>query len=143
MFINLAKLESDGTSNWCANANVYCFAEHDDIGIFAEQVVAMRQWMKTHGQQQKPLIITEYSQLYPYIPEGGGCFLMDEYGNCFTELRVTQFLQETVDFLENSKDSNLVFLQVLHFSLLHLKLENPNPRVGILAISALLVNGVP
>lgn len=105
--INLAKLESDGTSNLCSNNDVYCFAEHDDLDIFAEQVVAMRQWMKTHGQQQKPLIISEYSQLYPYIPEGAGCFLMDELGNCFTEARVTQFMQGTIDYLDNKKDAAL------------------------------------
>ncbi|PIE81485.1 MAG: hypothetical protein CSA11_03870 [Chloroflexi bacterium] len=105
--INLGKLESDGTSNLCADDGVYCFAEHDDIGIFAGQVVAMRQWMKGHGQQQKPLIITEYSQLYPYIDDGSTCFLTDEFGNCFTESRVTQFMQETVNLLENSKDPNL------------------------------------
>jgi hypothetical protein len=105
--INLAKLESGGMPSQCANNDVYCFAEHDDLDIFAQQVVAMRQWMKAHGQQQKPLIITEYSQLYPYIPEGNGCFLMDEWGNCFTKTRVTQFMQGTLAYLENSKDPAL------------------------------------
>jgi len=105
--INLAKLESAGDVNQCSNNDVYCFAEHDSLDIFAQQVIAMRQWMKKHGQQQKPLIITEYSQLYPYIPEGNGCFLMDELGNCFTEARVTQFLQESVTYLDTTKDATL------------------------------------
>ncbi|MCZ7673001.1 MAG: hypothetical protein M5U34_40715 [Chloroflexi bacterium] len=56
---------------------------------------------------RRPLIITEYSQLYPYIPEGNGCFLMDELGNCFTEARVTQFLQESVTYLDTTKDATL------------------------------------
>jgi hypothetical protein len=105
--INLAKLESDGTPNLCGSNDVYCFSEHDDMNIFAEQVVAMRQWMKAHGQQQKPLILSEYSQLYPYIPENGGCFLMDESGNCFTETRVTTFMNATLAYFENTKDANL------------------------------------
>ena len=61
----LAIRESGDDKNRCANSDVYCWAEHDDLTVFAQQVVAMRTWMKQHGQQNKPLILTEYSLLLP------------------------------------------------------------------------------
>jgi hypothetical protein len=91
---------------------VYCRAEHDDIEIFKEQILRMRTWMKTHGQQNKPLILSEYSLLYPFVDfddpvNPTECFLMDEYGKCFTEPRVTAYLHKTVNYLEQTKDPNL------------------------------------
>ncbi len=96
----------------CPKEDVYCRAEHDDLDIFADQVLAMRTWMKEHGQQDKPLIISEFSQLYPFVDYDDPvnpteCFLMDELGQCFTPQRVSNFLQGTVDYLENAKDPNL------------------------------------
>ncbi len=104
---NLAIWESDGTTNQCYREDVYCYAEHDDINIFADQVLAMRQWMKSKGQQNKPLILSEFSLLYPYIPEGGSCYLQDEYGNCFTPQRVINFMNKTLDYLETATSTNL------------------------------------
>lgn len=103
----LAIWESDGTSNQCSREDVYCYAEHDDIGIFAQQVEAMRRWMKQKGQQNKPLILSEFSLLYPYIPEGDSCYLQDEFGNCFTPERVVTFMNRSLDYLENAADPNL------------------------------------
>ncbi len=111
----LAKLESYKTNGQgqydCALDNVYCFAEHDDINIFIEQAVAMRQWMKDHGQQNKPLLLSEFSTLYPYDQEGDAdpttCFLMDENGNCFTPNRVNQYMTATFNYLETATDPNL------------------------------------
>ncbi|MFN2189868.1 MAG: CARDB domain-containing protein [Candidatus Promineifilaceae bacterium] len=92
----------------CELDEVYCFAEHDSIDLFAEQVVSMRQWMKDHGQQNKPLILSEFSILYPYIQDpGGSCFLQDEYGNCFTYERVRQYLNDSIAFLENTSDPTI------------------------------------
>ncbi len=88
----LAIRESGGNPNLCSDPLVYCYAEHDDLAIFAQQVVAMRTWMKQHGQQDKPLIISEYSILYPYDIVPGGCYVRDEYGNCFTPQRVSTFM---------------------------------------------------
>lgn len=98
---------SGGDPNKCALADVYCFAEHDDMTVFDQQVRAMRQWMKDHGQQEKPLILTEYSILYPYEDDGGSCFLQDEYGQCFTPTRVNNFMNATFNYFENTKDPNL------------------------------------
>ena len=98
----LAIRESGNNPNRCADSAVYCWAEHDDLSAFAQQVVAMRTWMKQHGEQNKPLILTEYSQLYPST-------MQDEYGNFFTPARVTSFLNRTFDYLESAADPNLGF----------------------------------
>ncbi|MDX1415165.1 MAG: hypothetical protein R3293_13290 [Candidatus Promineifilaceae bacterium] len=109
----LAKRAPDGPANIeCPKEDVYCRAEHDNMDIFAEQIVAMRTWMKSHGQQDKPLILSEFSQLYPFVDYDDPvnpteCFLMDEFGNCFTQNRVSTFLTNAMDYLENAKDPNL------------------------------------
>lgn len=103
----LGKRSSGGDPNACDDPDVYCFAEHDDLTVFGEQVTAMRQWMKDHGQQQKPLILTEFSILYPYIDEGATCFIQDEYGNCFTPDRVSNFMKASFNYLNNRKDKDL------------------------------------
>jgi hypothetical protein len=90
--------------------DVHCRAEHDSVRIFKEQVYGMRQWMKDRGQQNKPLIISEYSLLYEYtgpLPNGGCEFLQDEHQQCFHPERVTNYLRNTIAFLEDTKDPNL------------------------------------
>ena len=109
----LAKRESNGPADIeCPQEDVYCRAEHDSMKIFKEQILAMRTWMKAHGQQNKPLILSEFSQLYPFVDYDDPvnptqCFLMDEYGQCFTQERVSDYLQKTMDFLETAKNPNL------------------------------------
>ncbi len=90
--------------------DVHCRSEHDSVRIFRDQVYGMRQWMKDRGQQNKPLIISEYGLLYPYIdgqPDGSCEFLQDEHHQCFSPQRVTKYLLDTVAFLEDTKDPNL------------------------------------
>ena len=103
----LGKRSSGGNPNICSKSDVYCFAEHDDITVFAEQVTAMRLWMKDHGQQQKPLVLSEFSILYPYVDDGDSCFLQDEFGNCFTPQRIINFMDKAFDYLNSVKDPNL------------------------------------
>jgi hypothetical protein len=103
----LGKRGSGAVPDHCSDPDVYCYAEHDNISIFAEQVVAMRQWMKQHGQQQKPLMLTEFSILYPYEIDGGSCYLQDELGNCFTPNRVSAFMVNAFNYLNGARDSNL------------------------------------
>ena len=103
----LGKREALGDASKCSESGVYCFAEHDDLKVFSEQVRAMRQWMKNHGQQRKPLLLTEFSILYPYEDDGPTCFLQDEYGNCFTPDRVTQFMTAAFNYLKSEKDPEL------------------------------------
>ena len=93
----------------CASADVYCYAEHDSMAAFTEQVVAMRQWMRDHGYRHRPLLLSEYSLLFPYEDDGDTCFLQDEYGNCFTPSRVQTFMSNTFDYLSTATDPSLGF----------------------------------
>jgi hypothetical protein len=107
--INLGIRESDLTPNQCGDPydNIYCYAEHDDMDVFAEQIIRMRQWMKDHGQQDKPLIISEYSVLWPYIVDSQGCYLMDEFGKCFVPDRISKFMVESFNYLNQTKSTDL------------------------------------
>lgn len=109
---SLGMRESGGQKERCADPrdNIYCFAEHDNIDIFIDQIVKMRSWMKEHGQQNKPLIISEYSILYPFEEDPDNptrCFLQDEFGGCFTPIRVSNFMTRTFNYLENAIDPTL------------------------------------
>jgi CARDB len=106
----LAILESGNNPALCPQDDVYCYAEHDDTSIFRDQIVAMRQWMKDRGLQDKPLILSEFSILYPYDGQNP-CFLMDEYGGCFTPTRVTDYMIDTFAILEGETDVNLGYPQ--------------------------------
>ncbi len=101
-------------SSQCGDVNndVYCFADHDNTAFFKRQIRDLRIWMKEHGQQYKPLIITEYSILYPYEEDAGSCFLQDEFGKCFTPNRVSNYLRNTFDLIDGAgemKDVNFGF----------------------------------
>jgi len=88
--------------------NVYCKAEHDSIDIFIDQVTRMRTWMKNHGYQNYPLIITEYSLLYPYDATGGcNANEQDEKGSCFDPTRVNNYAQATFNYLESATSASL------------------------------------
>ena len=96
----------------CPKGDVYCRAEHDSLDIFSQQVINMRSWMKAHGQQEKPLIISEYSLLFPFVDyddpvNPSTCFLMDEFQGCFTPSRVSSYMQATFDYLETARDPEL------------------------------------
>jgi hypothetical protein len=93
----------------CPLDDVYCYAEHDSMPVFMEQVVRMRQWMHDHGYQHRPLLLSEYSLLLPYEDDGDTCFVQDEYGNCFTPSRVQAFMSNTFDYLSTATDPNLGF----------------------------------
>ena len=63
---SLAKRGPGLNSAQCDLDEIYCYAEHDDRLIFEQQVRAMRRWMFDHGQSRRPLILSEFSILYPY-----------------------------------------------------------------------------
>ncbi len=112
--VGLAMRESGGNPARCGQPGIYCFSDHDNIAVFASQVTAMRNWMKAHGQQNKPLILSEYSLLYPFEDYNDPvnpttCYLQDEYGKCFTQQRVTEFLKKSFNYLETAADPNLGF----------------------------------
>ena len=96
----------------CPKDDVYCRAEHDSIDIFREQIIRMRNWMKNHGQEDKPLILSEYSQLYPFVAyddpiNPNKYYLMDEFDQCFTPNRVSSYLQQTTAYLQSARDRDL------------------------------------
>jgi hypothetical protein len=105
----LGMLEFNGDLNRCERSDVYCLYEHDSMENFADQVIRMRTWMKDHGYRNKPLIITEYSILYAYEqrPEPEGCWVKDEFGNCFTPQRVGNFAAATFEYLKSASDPEL------------------------------------
>ncbi len=106
----LGKRASGNDTSKCADPGVFCYAEHDDPSLLEEQVVSMRQWMKDHNQQDKPLVVTEYGTLYHYkVKEDGSCGLRDEFGKCFTPERVSKFMIETFDYFTNAHDPNIGF----------------------------------
>ncbi|MBN1978908.1 MAG: hypothetical protein JW918_16030 [Anaerolineae bacterium] len=102
----------------CPDPNTICQAEHDDMGLFMEQVTMMRQWMKDHGEQDKPLIITEYGILKPYNyygtcsattcppPIGNDCFC-DENSETFHPERVADYIEATFDYLMTATDPQI------------------------------------
>lgn len=96
----------------CAREDVYCRAEHDSLTIFTEQIRAMRHWMKDNGQQNKPLILSEWSILYPFLDYDDPvnptqCFLQDELGGCFTPQRVSTYMLRTLNYMLSAQDVDL------------------------------------
>lgn len=96
------KKESGGNATLCGNPNsdVYCIADHSNKVFFADHIVAMRKWMKEHGQQNKPLLLSEYSILFP-------ADFPDENGVGFTPQRVITYQNETFSYLNSLQDPNL------------------------------------
>lgn len=80
--------------------NVYTFGDHDNMTVFDSQVRRMRQWMKDHGQQDKPLLLSELGLLYD---EG----VTDEFGKNFTAPRAAAFLTRTYNYLATTTDTGL------------------------------------
>jgi hypothetical protein len=72
----------------------YDIQQNDSLPLFIEHVTRMRQWMKSHGQQNKQLVISEYGVLQP------------EYEG-FTRDRVNDFMTATFTYMLNAKDTNL------------------------------------
>jgi len=67
----------------------YTLSDHDNMTIFAEQIVRFRQWMRDRGERNKPLVVTEYGILlsrYHDYPPG------------FDEPRVEDFMLATFDY---------------------------------------------
>ncbi|MGB1249163.1 MAG: hypothetical protein ACPG8W_00910 [Candidatus Promineifilaceae bacterium] len=114
----------------CTNPsdNSLCIAEHDSAIVFEKHLRDFRQWMKAHGQQDKPLIITEWSVLWPYVIDNPGtpqesCFVTDELGGCFTPSRVNNYMSNTIAVMNetdpaigNPNDNNRLVQKYMWFS---------------------------
>ncbi len=89
------KLGEYTTSDWT----------HIDHGIFDQQIRAFRQWMKERGQQDKPLIVSEYGMLFHH------CVEANSQGVCIKDLNNSQvvldFMTWTFDYFLNTQDCTL------------------------------------
>ena len=81
-----------GISQPCGR--LYTLNDHDNMDIFRQQIRDFRAWMKAKGQQDKPLIVSEYGILFP-----------EELG--FGADRVRNFMLATFDFFMNARDPDL------------------------------------
>ncbi|MEM7126207.1 MAG: hypothetical protein AAF702_07760 [Chloroflexota bacterium] len=68
--------------------------DHARLDLVEEQIRLMRGWMKEHGQQEKPLIISEYGILLP-----------EDYG--FSIPDVVRFMWGSFDLFQSLQDSEL------------------------------------
>jgi len=70
---------------------LYEVKDHADMAIWVNQILAFRRWMQAHGEQGKPLIISEYGILMPA-----------DYG--FPVDTVQRFMVDTFDTMLNARD---------------------------------------
>jgi hypothetical protein len=73
---------------------LYEIEDHDDMTIFQGQIVAFRRWMKDHGEQDKPLIVSEYGILMP-----------ENYG--FPAEQVERFMVASFDYFLTARDPEI------------------------------------
>lgn len=73
---------------------LYEIADHDDLGLFKQQIVDFRRWMAERGFRDAPLIVSEYGVLMP-----------ESYG--FPADRVAEFLVNTFDFFLTASDREI------------------------------------
>lgn len=73
---------------------LYQVEDHDDMSIFKRQIEEFRRWMKAQGEQDKPLIVSEYGILMP-----------EDYG--FPAESVERFMIETFDYFLTARDADI------------------------------------
>jgi hypothetical protein len=128
----LVETETDGagipagitpTASEIAYTQSWSYPDSADATKFQTLVTEFRTWMKNHGQQNKPLIISEMGVLLP-------SFLLCDEGDetqrqaCGNQ-RIEQFMTQTLAWLQSardantgySEDSNLLVQRWLWFSL--------------------------
>ena len=70
----------------------YTVADHGDLEIFKQHIVAFRQWLADHGYRSKPLIVSEY-----------GILLSPLHGYPYTVVK--NYMLSTFDYFLNTMDS--------------------------------------
>ncbi len=73
---------------------VYADTDHNNMQIFDQQIRAFRQWMKDRGQQNKPLIVSEYGIVYFHVGMNDPDLVED-------------FMLDTFDYFMDTKDYSL------------------------------------
>jgi hypothetical protein len=74
--------------------------DNDRLDIFEEQIISFRQWMADRGQRNKPLVISEFGVLMPYLSD-----YPDQFP--FTEERVRDFMYGAFDFLLSASNGTI------------------------------------
>jgi hypothetical protein len=94
---------------------LYTLLDHKDFTKAWEQIVSLRTWMKNHEQQNKPLIITEYSVLFPAwvdcpaYPDTSGCpFTPEQVRDNIMYPSFDSFLNQTDANIGYPADGNLL-----------------------------------
>jgi hypothetical protein len=92
---------------------LYTIEDNKDFTKAWEQIVSLRTWMKDHGQQNKPLIITEYGVLWPAwlecpaYPDTSGCpFTPEQLRDSFMYPSFDSFLNQTDATIGYPADGN-------------------------------------
>jgi hypothetical protein len=70
---------------------LYGIADNWSVPIFQQLVVEFRTWMSSHGQRNKPLMITEYGVLMPYA----------------STAQVNAYMSGSFDYMLSTSDANL------------------------------------
>jgi hypothetical protein len=84
---------------------------HIDLGLFDQQIRAFRAWMAARGQQEKPLIVSEYGVLYRHCVIWrwtGEEWVCDQNFN--DEQVVVDFMLATFDYFLNERDCTLGYV---------------------------------
>jgi len=89
-----------GLESYASLGMDYKIRDHDDMQIFAEQIVRFRQWMADHGQREKPLLVPEYGILM-------WSDILDEDGEDFSDDRVIAFMHATFDYFRTATDPDI------------------------------------
>lgn len=84
------------------SGELYTILDNKDFTKAWAQIVSLRTWMQEHGQQNKPLIITEYGVLWPAwlycddYPDTSGCpFTPEQVRDSFMYPSFDAFLNQT------------------------------------------------
>ena len=84
---------------------LYTYSDMFSTAIFRHRLLDFRAWMRDRGERDKPLVITEYGELFPYPPDIEPPPYQDENGEYMTEARVAAFMISTFDVLRNLADA--------------------------------------
>lgn len=76
------------------DGTLYADTDHNSMVIFKHQIQVFREWMKARGQQQKPLIVSEYGIVYFHAG-------MENFA------LVRDFMKASFDYFLNARDCNL------------------------------------
>ncbi len=87
-------------ANLCDISTVICVKEHDDVQLFQQQVIGMRQWMKDNGYKEKPLILREWGLNLTSD-------FCDEDSNRITAQRAANYLTTTINWMNAYTDPSL------------------------------------